>query len=213
MESDSKLLEDDFTMQLSPSTEQSFMDAELIATLADRFKLTSFRKFQKEIIEATLSGKDTLILHPTGSGKSLCFQFPPVHLDKKAIIITPTISLMQDQVEKMNELGIPSIYLGSAQFDIHAETRALDPASSETLIFVTPEWMAKACNQQKVLALSKARKLALIAIDEAHLVSEWANFRTAFSGLSELKHVFSDVPIWHFQLLPLLKLRQIFVSF
>ena len=55
--------------------------------------------------------------------------------------------------------------------------------------------MVKACNQQKVLALSKARKLALIAIDEAHLVSEWANFRTAFSGLSELKHVFSDVPI------------------
>ena len=107
MESDSKLWDDDFTMQLSPSTEQSFMDAELIATLADRFKLTSFRKFQKEIIEATLSGKDTLILHPTGSDKSLCFQFPQVHLDKKAIIITLTISLMQDQVEKMNEQGIP----------------------------------------------------------------------------------------------------------
>ena len=172
LESNSNLPEDEFSMQLSPSAEQSFIDAELIATLADRFKLT---KFQKEIIQATLSGNDTLVLHPTGSGKSLCFQFPPVYLYKKAIIVTPTISLMQDQVEKMNELGIPSTYLGSAQFDVHAEARALDPTSSETLIFVTPEWITKASNQQKVLALSKARKLALIAIDEAHLISEWAN--------------------------------------
>ena len=79
LESNSNLPEDEFSMQLSPSAEQSFIDAELIATLADRFKLTSFRMFQKEIIQATLSGNDTLVLHPTGSGKSLCFQFPPVY--------------------------------------------------------------------------------------------------------------------------------------
>ena len=102
---------------------------------------------------------------------------------------------MQDQVQKMNDLGIPAIYLGSAQFDAQAEAHALDPTSSETLIFVTPELITKACHQQKVMALWKEKKFALIAIDEAHLVSEWGNFRTAFSGLKELKHIFRDIPI------------------
>ena len=142
-----------------------------------------------------LAGKDTLVLYPTGSGKSLCFQFPPVYLGKKAIIVTPTISLMQDQVQKLNSLGIQSAYLGSAQFDKQAESRALDPTSEETLIFVTPEWITKSCNQQKVQELNRNKKLALIAIDEAHLVSEWAAFRNAFSELKELKHMFCDVPI------------------
>ena len=131
--------EDEYDMELSPSLEKSFVDAELIAALAERFQLTSFKRFQKDTIEAMLAGKDTLVLYPTGSGKSLCFQFPPVYLGKKAIIVTPTISLMQDQVQKLNSLGIQSVYLGSAQFDKQAESRALDPMSEETLIFVTPE--------------------------------------------------------------------------
>ena len=76
----------------------SFHDAMLIATLAEKFGLTAFKNFQKKIIDSTLEGRDTLVIHPTGSGKSLCFQFPPVFQDKKAFIITPTISLMQDQV-------------------------------------------------------------------------------------------------------------------
>ncbi len=102
---------------------------------------------------------------------------------------------MQDQVQKLNSLGIQSVYLGSAQFDKPAESRALDPTSEESLIFVTPEWITKPGNQQKLQVLTGEKKLALIAIDEAHLVSEWADFRTAFSGLRDLKHVFSDIPI------------------
>ncbi len=187
--------EDEYDVELSPSLERSFADAELIATLAEKFQLTSFKQFQKDTIEATLAGKDTLVLYPTGSGKSLCFQFPPVHLGKKAIVITPTISLMQDQVEKLNALGIQSIYLGSAQFDKQAESRAFDPASGVSLVFVTPEWITKSCNQQKVQRVNQDKQLALIAIDEAHLVSEWADFRNAFSELKQLKHVFCDVPI------------------
>ena len=179
MEDSVTLSEDEYDMELSPSVEKSFVDAELIATLAERFQLTSFKQFQKDTIEAMLAGKDTLVLYPTGSGKSLCFQFPPVYLGKKAIIVTPTISLMQDQVQKLNSLGIQSVYLGSAQFDKQAESHALDPTSEETLIFVTPEWITKSCNQQKVQELNRNRKLALIAIDEAHLVSEWAAFRNA----------------------------------
>ena len=115
----------------SSSAEDSFQYATLIATLAERFNLTSFKPFQKSIITAALDGKDTLVIQPTGSGKSLCFQFLPVYLNKKAIIVTPTISLMQDQVHKLNSIGIPSIFVGSAQLDKQVEARALKPDSKE----------------------------------------------------------------------------------
>lgn len=84
----------------SSSAEDSFQHVTLVATLAERFHLTSFKPFQKTVITAALDGRDNLVIHPTGSGKSLCFQFVPVYLNKKAIIVTPTISLMQDQVYK-----------------------------------------------------------------------------------------------------------------
>ena len=105
----------EYDMEISPSLESSFIDAELIAVLAEKFKLTSFKPFQRRIIDATIAGEDTLVLYPTGSGKSLCYQFPPVYMNKKAIIVTPTISLMQDQVAKLNCLGLKAVYLGSAQ--------------------------------------------------------------------------------------------------
>ena len=97
-----------------------------------------------------MQGKDTLVIHLTGSGKSLLFQFPPVYWNKKAIIITPTISLMRDQVEKLNGVRIQSVFLGSAQLDKQAEERTLDINSKDLLIFVTPEWMSKPSNQVKV---------------------------------------------------------------
>ena len=87
---------ENFEIVLSQDSERSLSDAMLIATLAEQFGLTSFKTFQKEVIDATLQCKDTLVIQPTGSGKSLCFQFPPVHQNKKAIIVTPTISLMQE---------------------------------------------------------------------------------------------------------------------
>ena len=187
--------DDEYDMEISPSFESSFVDAELIATLAEKFKLTSFKSFQKKIIEATLAGEDTLVLYPTGSGKSLCFQFPPVYLNKKAIIVTPTISLMQDQVAKLNGLGLKSVYLGSAQCDKLVESKSLDPESDVIIIFVTPEWITKPDNQRKVRNLEKEKKLALIALDEAHLISEWADFRNAFCELKDLKDIFVSTPL------------------
>lgn len=73
--------------------------------------------------------KQETVVHPTGSGKRLCFQFPPVFQDKKAIVITPTISLMQDQVYNLQQRGIKGMYLGSVQLDKEAESNALDPSS------------------------------------------------------------------------------------
>ena len=179
----------------SPSLEESFQQASLIATLAERFQLTSFKPFQKAVIQATMQGKDTLVVHPTGSGKSLCFQFPPVYWNKKAIIITPTISLMRDQVEKLNGVGIQSVFLGSAQLNMQAEERALDADSKDLLIFVTPEWISKSSNQVKVNKLVHADQLCLIAVDEAHLFTEWSDFRSAYGDLRKLKYDYPDVPI------------------
>ena len=142
-----------------------------------------------------IKGKDSLIIQPTGSGKSLCFQFPPVYQNKKAIIITPTISLMQDQVHKLTGLGIPSVFLGSAQLDKSLETQALLPESKELIIFVTPEWVTKPANQIRLQALSRANKLSLFAIDEAHLFTEWRDFRSAFGDLRRLKSDFPSIPI------------------
>jgi len=108
----------------SPSVEESFQHATLIATLAEKFGLTSFKPFQNNFISATLDGSVTLVIHPTGSGKSLCFQFPPVYQNKKAIVVTPTISLMQDQVHALNSKGIPCVLVRSAQLDKQVEMRA-----------------------------------------------------------------------------------------
>ena len=158
-----------------------------VATLAEKFNMTSFKSFQKEIIDATLNGRDTLVIQPTGSGKSLCFQFPPVHVNKKAIVISPIIILMQDQVHKLNGIGISAVLLGSAQLDKRIEVSALKHDTKEQIIFVTPEWIAKPDNQLAIHSLIKSDKLSLIAIDEAHLLTEWRNFRSAFNELKKLK--------------------------
>ena len=179
----------------SSSAEDSFQHTTLVATFAEKFNLTSFKPFQKTVITAALDGRDNLVIHPTGSGKSLCFQFLPVYLNKKAIVITPTISLMQDQVHKLNSIGIPSVFLGSAQLDKQIEAQALKPDSRECLIFVTPEWVNKPANQTRMHHLIQANKLSLIAIDETHLFTEWNDFRSAFSELRKLKSEFPTVPI------------------
>ena len=153
--------------------DESLKHATLIATLAEKFNHTSLKPFQKTVIDATLNGQDTLVIQPTGSGKSICFQFPPVYLNKKPIVVTPTISLMQDQVHKLNGIGIQSVLLGSAQLDKQVEIHVLQPESKEQIIFVTPEWIAKSANQMKLHSLIRYDKLALIVIDEAHLFTEW----------------------------------------
>ena len=102
---------------------------------------------------------------------------------------------MQDQVCKLNQLGIPSVFLGSAQIDKGLECRSLMPDSEHVLIFVTPEWVTKTENQLKLQTLVKAGKLSLIAIDEAHLFTEWREFRSAFYNLRQLKSLFPLTPI------------------
>lgn len=181
---------DKFPFPSSQGLDDTFREATLVSTLAERFSLTHFKGFQKEVVKATPDGRDSVVLQPTGSGKSFCFQFPPIYENKKAVVISPTISLMQDQVTNLREKGIPAIFLGSAQLDKQAESNALEE-SGERIIFVTPEWISKACNKSKLQDLASKNQLSLIAVDEAHLIHQWQKFRPAYKELKALKMSFS----------------------
>jgi len=109
---------------LTASQEETFQEATLVATLAETFGLTRFKPFQKDIISSVLDGKDTVVIQPTGSRKSLCFQFPAIYQNKKTIVVSPTISLMQDQVTNLKKKEINAVYQGSAQLDKKAESDA-----------------------------------------------------------------------------------------
>ena len=109
--------------------------------LAEKFNITLFRDFQKQAIDATLDGKDTLIIQPTGQGKSLCYQFPALYTGKTTLVITPTISPMQDQTHELNIERVEAIFLGSARTNTEAEILAFDKNDPAPIIFVSPEWM------------------------------------------------------------------------
>ena len=185
----------DYGFSDSHSTSLLFEHATMSMTLAEKFNLTRFREYQKQAITAILDGKDCLIIQPTGSGKSLCFQFPPICQNKKSFVITPTISLMKDQVTNCRERGINAVFLGSAQPDKSLEDQALSPDSSESIILVTPEWISKSPNKEKIQHLVRENKLSLIAVDEAHLFHMWPQFRTSYQELETLKIEFPTVPL------------------
>ena len=165
--------------------------------LADCFNLTHFKDFQYQVINATLDRRDTLVVQPTGSGKSLCFQFPAVYSKKMTLVITPTISLMQDQTFELKKIGISATYLGSAQMDSHAENKALCAESNIHIVFVSPEWLfgSEERNLVKLQGLHKVNQLGLIAIDEAHLIYDWQDFRQTYKRCEDLHTLLPDVPV------------------
>ena len=144
---------EEFPLLDSPSLNETFEHAAKIATLAECFSLTKFNDFQKLVIDNTLAGRDSIVVQPTGRGKSLCFQFPPVYANKKAIVISPTISLMHDQVTNLSEKNIKSTFLGSAQLDKTVEDRVLSADSKDSIIFITPEWISKPEKREKIKSL------------------------------------------------------------
>ena len=158
-----------------------------IATLAKHFGLTSFRTYQKEVIHEYLNGRDTIVVQPTGSGKSLCYQFPAVYTGKMSIVISPMISLMVDQVAKLKRQGVSSTYLGSAHHDKTLEHNILHGNTDITVLFVTPEWLFSSNRIELVRQLVQEKKIALIAVDEAHLIFEWQTFREQYKKVETLK--------------------------
>ena len=159
--------------------------------LKDFFGYNSFRIYQKEIIEALLEKKDVLAILPTGAGKSICYQLPALLLPGTALVISPLISLMQDQVVSLYKNGISAAFLNSS---LHYQEmqQILTNLSDYKLIYVAPERFADPTFLQRL----KEIEISLFAIDEAHCISQWGHsFRTEYRKLSLLKEHFPTKPI------------------
>jgi ATP-dependent DNA helicase RecQ len=156
------------------------------------FGYESFRGRQLEIIEHLVGGGDALVLMPTGGGKSLCYQIPAILRPGVAVVISPLISLMQDQVEALREVGVDAAYLNST-LD-YADAREIERNFAKgvyDLVYVAPERLAT----EGFLELLGRARLALFAIDEAHCVSQWGHdFRPEYRQLDVLHDRFPEVP-------------------
>lgn len=156
------------------------------------FGYDSFRGQQAEIIEHVSRGGDAVVLMPTGSGKSLCYQIPALLRSGTAVVISPLIALMQDQVDALVAAGVRAAFLNSSQ---NARERAVVEeayrAAELEVLYIAPERIAAEATK-KFLA---AGKISLFAIDEAHCVSQWGHdFRPDYLALSELAQWWPDVP-------------------
>ncbi|MEE4191287.1 MAG: DNA helicase RecQ [Halieaceae bacterium] len=160
--------------------------------LQDTFGYSEFRPPQGEIIDTVMAGGDALVLMPTGGGKSLCYQVPALALPGCAIVISPLIALMQDQVDAMKQLGIRASFLNSTLPPFEADAVENQLLAGELdLLYIAPERLA----QPRMLELLAQSRLALFAIDEAHCVSQWGHdFRADYLRLSLLHEQFPQVP-------------------
>jgi ATP-dependent DNA helicase RecQ len=160
--------------------------------LHEVFGFTSFRPSQSEVVAQLMGGGDAMVIMPTGSGKSLCYQVPSIAREGTGVIISPLIALMRDQVEDLKERGVRAAYLNSSLSPEGA--RAVEErlvARELDLLYVAPERLVT----QRFLSLLDEIEPALFAIDEAHCVSEWGHdFRPDYVGLSLLRERYPWVP-------------------
>lgn len=153
----------------------------------------AFRPLQKEIIESVLEHTDTLALLPTGGGKSICYQVPALLLPGTCLVISPLIALMQDQVARLKVSGIPAaaLYAGMQPGEV-AGTLEAAAAGAYRLLYLSPERLQSKPFQNALPGLS----LSLIAIDEAHCISQWGHdFRPDYLKISLLREVFPETPV------------------
>ena len=162
-------------------------------TLNDVFGYQSFRTYQEEIIAGLIQGQDAFVLMPTGGGKSLCYQIPALHRPGIAIVVSPLISLMKDQVDALQANGVRAACYNSSLGAIEArQVLAQLHAGQLDLLYVAPERLLSADFLERL----RSFKIALFAIDEAHCVSQWGHdFRPEYTGLGKLRSYFPAVPM------------------
>ncbi len=168
------------------------MNQTATSILRDVFGYTSFRGDQEQVIAAAMRGHDSLVLQPTGGGKSLCYQLPALLSERMTLVVSPLIALMQDQVAALEQLGIRAAYLNSTLSTAEQQDlfRRLRNAELQ-LLYVAPERLM----QSHTIELLQKSNVGLIAIDEAHCVSQWGHdFREDYLQLGRLADCFPGVP-------------------
>lgn len=168
--------------------------------LAQTFGFHNWRGNQREVINATMAGKDVFLTMPTGGGKSLCYQIPALCSNGISIVVSPLISLIEDQVMLIKNLDIPVSYFGGTQSAEEGQHIYRDLASGDPsykILFITPEKLLRSSAlMDRFRALYQHQKIDRFVIDEAHCVSQWGHdFRPDYKGLGLLKHNFPDVPV------------------
>lgn len=168
--------------------------ARISAILKQYWGYDSFRPMQEDIILSVMEGRDTLALLPTGGGKSICFQVPGLALDGLCIVISPLIALMKDQVANLRKRGIKAsaIFSGMSQHDIELVLNncAFDPEYK--FLYVSPERL----KTDRFRATLSKLKVGLIAVDEAHCISQWGyDFRPPYLQIAEVRQYFPKTPV------------------
>ncbi|KAM7377819.1 hypothetical protein PAMA_012964 [Pampus argenteus] len=168
--------------------------------LKDSFHLSKFRPLQLRAINLTLADRDLFLVMPTGRGKSLCYQLPAVCSKGFTLVITPLLSLMEDQVMYLKSINVSAVMLNASSSKEHAKTvmaGLTDPKASFKLLYVTPEKIAKSkLLMSRLEKAYNAKLLSRIAVDEVHCCSQWGHdFRPDYKLLGILKRQFPNVPL------------------
>jgi ATP-dependent DNA helicase RecQ len=161
--------------------------------LKKHYGYDGLKDLQYEIIESVINGKDTIALLPTSYGKSICFQLPYIITKKNVIVVSPLISLMEDQMQDLKSKNIGVICLNSHNKNKTQELNDIYEGNSK-IIYTTPEYLIS--NKNFIDKLVLLDNLALVAIDECHCISSWGHgFRSDYQKLNFLKEHAPDVPI------------------
>ncbi len=168
------------------------LSAKMIQTLKRYFGYDSFRPLQEEIIRTVLDGRDSLVLMPTGGGKSICYQLPALLCEGTAIVVSPLISLMKDQVESLCANGVAAGALNSSNDETeNAVLRRACMEGSLKLLYISPEKLIAEANY-----LLRDMHISLFAIDEAHCISQWGHdFRPEYAQMGFIREMFPNIPV------------------
>ncbi len=180
----------------SPASASAATEPRVLETLRRTFGFDTFRPLQAEVVSALLAGRDAFVLLPTGGGKSLCYQLPALLTEGVAVVVSPLIALMKDQVDKLVAMGVAATFINSSlePEEVGRRLRAVERGQVK-LVYAAPERLML----PQFLDLLTRVKLSFFAIDEAHCISEWGHdFRPEYRELRRFRRLFPGVPIGAF---------------